>query len=44
MEKKGRERRKESDRPCTSRDFLRSRKRKLCDRRWLGVKRLQQFR
>ena len=44
MEKKVRERRRESDRPCTSRDFLRSRKRKLCDRLWLGGKRFQQFR
>lgn len=44
MEKKGRERRRESDRPCTSRDFLRSRKRELCDRLWLGGKGFQQFR
>jgi hypothetical protein len=43
MEKKGRERRKESNRPCTSRDFLRSRKADF-DRRWLGAKRFQQFR
>ena len=44
MEKKGRERRRESDRPCTSRDFLRSRKRELCDRLWLGGEGFQQFR
>ena len=44
MEKKGCERRKESDRPCTSRDFLRSRKRELCDRLWFGGEDFQQFR
>lgn len=44
MEKKGRERRKSRDVHGRSLSFLRSRKRKLCDRRWLGVKRFQQFR
>lgn len=44
MEKKGRERREESDRPATSQDFLRSRKRELCDRLWLGGEGFQQFR
>lgn len=43
MEKKGRERRKESDRPCTSRDFLRPQMADLNRRRWLRAKRFQQF-
>ncbi len=42
MEKKGVSAEK-SDRPCTSRIFC-AHESVLCDRRWLGVKRFQQFR